>query len=172
MIDDSGYRPNVGIILCNRAGEVFWGRRRGHDGWQFPQGGIHSHETPEEALFRELHEEVGLGVDRVEMLGRTRDWLHYDLPPELRRRPPRRGRLSTGRRRDGGLRGQKQIWFLLRFTGQDADVQLDLSGRPEFDAWRWITYWQALEEIVAFKREVYRLALTELAPLAGGPTAG
>jgi putative (di)nucleoside polyphosphate hydrolase len=165
MIDDSGYRPNVGIILCNDAGRVFWGRRRGHDGWQFPQGGIHSHETPEEALFRELHEEVGLSTDRVEVLGRTRDWLHYDLPPELRRRPP-------ARHRHPGMRGQKQIWFLLRFTGRDTDVQLDLSGKPEFDAWRWITYWAALDEIVEFKREVYRLALNELAPLAGYPEAG
>src|SRR3990167_6044091 len=104
------------------------------------------------------------------MLGRTRDWLRYDLPPELRRRPPRRGRLSTGRRRDGGLRGQKQIWFLLRFTGQDADVQLDLSGRPEFDAWRWITYWQALEEIIDFKHKVYHQTLTKLTPLTNHST--
>jgi len=167
MIDENGYRPNVGIILSNSTGQVFWGRRSGHDGWQFPQGGIRSHETPEQALYRELHEEVGLVADRVEMLGQTRDWLHYDLPQELRRRPVRRQHRVTGRWRDSSLRGQKQIWFLLRFTGPDTDVQLDLSGKPEFDAWRWVTYWQPLEEIVAFKRDVYRQALTELAPLLG-----
>jgi putative (di)nucleoside polyphosphate hydrolase len=153
MIDEHGFRPNVGIILCNSRGHVFWGRRAGHNGWQFPQGGMKSHESPEQALYRELNEEVGLGPQQVEVLGRTRDWLHYELPQTLRRS------------RSGPFRGQKQIWFLLNFTGEDQDVQLTLSDRPEFDAWRWIEYWSALEQIIEFKREVYRQAMSELEPL-------
>lgn len=162
MIDESGYRPNVGIILCNRADRVFWGRRSGQDGWQFPQGGVHADESPEQALYRELYEEVGLGADKVEVLGRTRAWLRYDIPPEFRRRsancPPRRAA------RVPEFRGQKQIWFLLRLLGEDNAVRLDASGWPEFDTWRWIDYWRALDEIIAFKRDVYRQALTELEP--------
>jgi putative (di)nucleoside polyphosphate hydrolase len=169
MIDDNGYRPNVGIILCNTEGHVFWGRRCGHDGWQFPQGGIHGHETPEQALYRELQEEVGLTPGQVEVLGRTQAWLHYEIPDQFRRRVANgrcRGRTGTDSRPAGAaFRGQKQLWFLLRLTGRDSDVQLDASGRPEFDDWRWIEYWRALEEIVEFKRGVYRSALTELEPL-------
>lgn len=154
MIDDNGYRPNVGIILCNRRGQVFWGRRSGRNGWQFPQGGIDPDESAEQALFRELQEEVGLAPAQVEILGRTRDWLHYELPVEYLRRP-----------HGSAFRGQKQVWFLLRLLVDDRDVQLDTTERPEFDAWRWIEYWSAVEEIIDFKRDVYRRALTELDPL-------
>lgn len=152
MIDEHGYRPNVGIVLCNGRGQVFWARRCGRNGWQFPQGGIRAHETPEQAMFRELHEEVGLSPSLVEVLGRTRDWLRYDIPGEYRRPA-------------GVFRGQKQVWFLLRLLGQDADVRLDTSHKPEFDSWRWIDYWSAVEHIIAFKREVYQRALAELEPL-------
>lgn len=165
MIDDNGYRPNVGIVLCNQEGRVFWGRRCGRDGWQFPQGGIHGDETAEQALFRELREEVGLEPPHVEVVGRTRGWLHYDIPEQFRRSVVSnkcRGRQGVSQ---SVFRGQKQLWFLLRLVGRDRDVCLDLSGKPEFDAWRWIEYWHALDEIVAFKREVYRQALTELEPL-------
>jgi len=153
MIDEHGYRPNVGIILCNRDDRVFWARRSGQDGWQFPQGGIRPQENVERAMFRELREEVGLAPLHVEILGRTRDWLHYDIPSHYRRNP------------DNPFRGQKQIWFLLRLLGRDEDVRLDLSQRPEFDDWCWIEYWGALENIISFKREVYRRALAELEPL-------
>ena len=153
MIDESGYRPNVGIILSSEEGRVLWGRRRGQNGWQFPQGGIRAQETPEQALFRELHEEVGLRPDHVAVLGRTRGWLHYDIPDELRKPFS-----------DRQFKGQKQIWFLLRLVGTDDDVRLDLSPKPEFDGWRWIDYWSALEHIIDFKREVYRQALAELEP--------
>ncbi|MFL6624574.1 MAG: RNA pyrophosphohydrolase [Sulfurifustaceae bacterium] len=154
MIDEQGYRPNIGIVLCNNQSQVFWARRSRRDGWQFPQGGIKSHETPEQALYRELYEEVGLSELHVQVLGRTRDWLHYDIPDDYLRRNPQRH-----------FRGQKQIWFLLRLTGCDEDVCLERSDKPEFDAWRWIDYWSALDQIIPFKREVYRRALTELEPL-------
>ncbi len=152
MIDERGYRPNVGIVLCNERGQVFWARRCGRDGWQFPQGGIRVHETPEQAMFRELQEEVGLEPHLVEVLGRTSDWLLYDIPGEYLRR-------------SGPFRGQKQVWFLLRLLGRDDDVRLDASHKPEFDDWRWIDYWSAVEHIIDFKRDVYQRALTELEPL-------
>ncbi len=151
MIDRDGYRPNVGIIICNRKNEVFWGKRVKQHAWQFPQGGIDPGETPEVAMYRELHEEVGLQPQHVEILGRTRDWLRYDVPEQWLRRDWR-----------GNYRGQKQIWFLLRLVGRDTDVQLRASVKPEFDAWRWHEYWVPLESVVEFKREVYQLALSEL----------
>jgi putative (di)nucleoside polyphosphate hydrolase len=156
MIDETGYRPNVGIILCSQDDRVLWARRSGRNGWQFPQGGIKPHETPEQALFRELHEEVGLGPQHVEVLGRTNRWLRYEIPSKLRRPPSIRL-----------FKGQKQVWFLLRLLGSDEDVRLDLSDNPEFDDWCWIEYWSALENIIEFKREVYRQALAELEPLLG-----
>lgn len=154
MIDEHGYRPNVGIILCNRVNQVFWARRCGQDGWQFPQGGVRPQEPVEQAMYRELREEVGLSPAHIEVLGRTRDWLHYDIPDQYRRRNP-----------NSAFRGQKQIWYLLRLVGQDRDVRLDACERPEFDEWRWIEYWSALEHIISFKRAVYERALTELEPL-------
>jgi putative (di)nucleoside polyphosphate hydrolase len=151
MIDAEGFRANVGIILVNDAGRVFWGRRVGQNAWQFPQGGIKHDESPQQALFRELHEEIGLTRDDVEVLGATRDWLRYLIPRRyLRRdRPP--------------CIGQKQRWYLLRLTAGEDRIRLDADGTPEFDAWRWVDYWTPLTQIVTFKREVYRLALEELA---------
>jgi putative (di)nucleoside polyphosphate hydrolase len=154
MIDEHGYRPNVGIILCNRDNRVLWARRCGQSGWQFPQGGIKPHESPEQALFRELHEEVGLGPEHVHIVGRTRDWLRYDIPAQFRRSP-----------RATLFRGQKQIWFLLRLLGVDENVRLNACDHPEFDCWRWVDYWSPLGEIVEFKRGVYEQALRELEPL-------
>ncbi len=157
MIDENGYRPNVGIILCNRQGRVFWARRTGQDGWQFPQGGIKQSETVEQALFRELHEEIGLDPAHVALIGRTREWLHYDIPKMF---------LRSGRQTR--FRGQKQIWFLLRLVANEMNVRLDVTQDPEFDAWRWVDYWSPLDSIVEFKRHVYEQALTELAPLLAG----
>jgi len=152
MIDRDGYRPNVGIIICNWKNEVFWGKRVKEHSWQFPQGGIKAGETPERAMFRELHEEVGLGAAHVKILGRTRDWLRYEVPEQWVRREWR-----------GNYKGQKQIWYLLRLVGRDCDVHLRASEKPEFDAWRWNDYWVPLESVIAFKRDVYQLALNELA---------
>ncbi len=154
MIDKDGYRPNVGIILCNQQSQVFWARRCSRDGWQFPQGGIKHNETPEQALYRELYEEIGLKAEHVEVVGRTRGWLRYEIPKQYLRLPQQRP-----------FKGQKQIWFLLRLLGQEADFCLNASRTPEFDEWRWVDYWSPLEFIVDFKRNVYHSALTELAPL-------
>ncbi len=153
MLDKEGYRPNVGIILANQRNEVFWGKRVHQHAWQFPQGGIQRGETPLEAMYRELEEEIGLERPHVHILGRTRDWLRYEVPEQWMRR------VKDG---NGGYRGQKQIWFLLRMVGRDCDVRLRASGHPEFDAWRWHEYWVPLETVIDFKRDVYRKALREL----------
>ncbi|MEK6663836.1 MAG: RNA pyrophosphohydrolase [Pseudomonadota bacterium] len=151
MIDRDGYRPNVGIILCNAKNEVFWGKRIREHSWQFPQGGIDKGESPEQAMYRELHEEVGLQSHHVHILGRTKNWLRYEVPTHWIKREWR-----------SSYKGQKQIWFLLRLVGRDCDVSLRASGHPEFDAWRWSEYWVPLESVIEFKRDVYRLALNEL----------
>lgn len=152
MLDREGFRPNVGIILLNARNEVFWGKRIGQHSWQFPQGGIKYGETPEQAMYRELQEEVGLTPEHVKVIGRTRDWLRYEVPDKFLRREIR-----------GHYRGQKQIWFLLRMVGRDCDIKLRASEHPEFDAWRWHAYWVPLDSVIEFKRDVYQMALTELA---------
>jgi putative (di)nucleoside polyphosphate hydrolase len=157
MLDREGYRPNVGIVLLNSRNEVFWGKRVGQHSWQFPQGGIQHGESPEQAMYRELHEEVGLLPEHVQIIGRTRDWLRYDVPEEYLRRQ------NSTRVHRAAYRGQKQIWFLLRLVGLDSDIQLRASEHPEFDAWRWVPFWIQLDAVIDFKREVYQLALSELA---------
>ena len=163
MIDPDGYRPNVGIVLMHADGRVFWARRVRRDGWQFPQGGMNSDETPLEAMYRELREETGLGPDHVDVLGVTPGWLRYKLPPRAVRRQDRLVCI-----------GQKQVWFLLRLAGADSDIRLDLTDTPEFDQWRWVDYWYPVEHVVTFKRGVYACALKHLAPFAravAGPQA-
>jgi len=160
MIDAQGFRANVGIMLTDSQGHLFWARRVGQSGWQFPQGGIQVGENPEQALFRELAEEIGLRPEHVELLGSTKRWLRYRLPPRYQRRDATPLCI-----------GQKQIWFLLRFIGEESDVHLDASDAPEFDAWRWVDYWQPLDEVVFFKRRVYRQALSELERLLSPDTS-
>jgi len=151
MLDRDGFRPNVGIILLNQKNQVFWGKRIRTHSWQFPQGGIDRGETPEQALFRELQEEVGLQAEHVRIVARTRDWLRYEVPDRYIRKDAR-----------GHYKGQKQIWFLLQLVASDHALNLRASRHPEFDAWRWNEYWVPLESVVEFKRGVYELALTEL----------
>ncbi len=151
MLDREGFRPNVGIILLNQRNQVFWGKRIRSHSWQFPQGGIDRGETPEQAMYRELHEEVGLMPEHVSIVARTRDWLRYEVPDRFIRRDAR-----------GHYKGQKQIWYLLRLTAGDWQLNLRATAHPEFDAWRWHDYWVPLDVVVEFKRGVYELALTEL----------
>lgn len=151
MLDREGFRPNVGIIMLNANNEVWWGKRVREHSWQFPQGGIKYGESPEQAMFRELEEETGLLPQHVKIIGRTRDWLRYEVPDHFIKREIR-----------GHYRGQKQIWFLLRMVGRDCDVNLRASSHPEFDAWRWHDYWVPLDTVIEFKRGVYQMALQEL----------
>jgi len=153
MLDKEGYRPNVGIILLNDHNKVFWGKRAKQHSWQFPQGGIKHGETPEQAMYRELYEEIGLSPEQVRIVARTREWLRYEVPEQWIRRDLR-----------GNYRGQKQIWFLLRLIARECDVCLRRSEKPEFDAWRWNDYWIPQDSVIEFKRAVYQQALTELSP--------
>jgi len=151
VIDSDGFRPNVGIILVNSSGQVLWARRCGQDAWQFPQGGIKPDETAEQAMYRELQEEVGLAPTDVEILGVTRGWLRYRLPKRMIRRHSHPICI-----------GQKQKWYMLRMLSPDDAVQIDCCDKPEFDGWRWVSYWYPLGQVVSFKREVYRKAMREL----------
>ena len=156
VIDSDGFRPNVGIILANQHGQVLWARRIRQDAWQFPQGGINNGEPPEKAMYRELYEEIGLQPEDVGILACTRGWLRYRLPRRLVRKE--QYPLCIG---------QKQKWFLLKLLTSDDRVSVDHTPSPEFDYWRWVSYWYPLGQVVSFKREVYRRALRELAPRIG-----
>lgn len=150
MIDNDGYRPNVGIVICNKQGQVLWARRFGQHSWQFPQGGINLGETPEQAMYRELFEEVGLHRKDVRLLASTRNWLRYKLPKRLVRWDTKPVCI-----------GQKQKWFLLQLQCPDNGVNVQGSGTPEFDGWRWVSYWYPVRQVVSFKREVYRRVMKE-----------
>lgn len=153
MIDSKGYRANVGIILANSAGRLFWARRARQNAWQFPQGGMRQSEDPIDAMYRELEEETGLEPDHVELLGQTRRWLRYRLPARFVRRRSRPVCI-----------GQKQRWFALRLVANESAIDLHRSGHPEFDDWCWVDYWYPPDAVIFFKRQVYRQALRELAP--------
>lgn len=154
MIDTDGYRLNVGIILVNQERQVLWAKRIGQPAWQFPQGGIKAHEAPERAVLRELYEELGVRSKQVHILGHTKQWLKYDLPAHLIRYHQKPLCI-----------GQKQKWFMLRFTGKNEQIHLDQSEIPEFDQWEWVDYWYPLTQVIDFKYQVYEMALKELNPL-------
>lgn len=156
MIDADGFRPNVGLIIFNDAGKVLWAKRVGQDAWQFPQGGVQRNESPEQAAMRELHEEVGLYPEDVEIIACTEDWLPYRLPSHLIRQNSHPVCI-----------GQKQKWFLLKLLSSAREIKLDHAEKPEFDGWQWVSYWYPLNQVISFKRDVYRKALKELIkPLA------
>jgi putative (di)nucleoside polyphosphate hydrolase len=155
VIDPDGYRPNVGIVLMQESGRVFWARRIGHDGWQFPQGGMNSDETPSEAMYRELREETGLAPDQVSVLASTPGWLKYRLPNRFVRQSEKPLCI-----------GQKQVWFLLKLTADERHVRFDLADRPEFDSYCWVDFWYPLQNVVSFKRFVYERALRHFLPAA------
>jgi len=154
------YRPNVGAVLFNPRGLVFVARRAdlpnaegAPGGWQLPQGGIDTGEDARAAVLRELAEEIGTG--RAEIIGEHPDWLTYDLPPQL-----------VGVALGGRYRGQRQRWFALRFTGEDADIRLDLDPHPEFDAWRWVELSALPALAVDFKRPIYQVLARSFAGVA------
>ena len=154
MIDAEGFRANVGIVLCNDQGKLFWCRRAGAaDAWQFPQGGIKKNENTEAAMYRELKEEVGLLPEHVEIIASTEDWLRYWLPKQFIR-------YNT----HPVCIGQKQIWYLLRLIVDESHVNLANTRKPEFDYWCWIDYWDPAKQVIEFKRNVYEEALGQLAP--------
>lgn len=154
MIDREGFRANVGIILANDAGQLLLAKRIGQDAWQFPQGGIRRDESPQQAMYRELHEELGLRPADVEIIGETADWLRYKLPKKF----IRKGRKPL-------CIGQKQRWFLLRLLADESAVRFDASDTPEFDGWKWVDGDAPAEAVIYFKQDVYRKALAELVPL-------
>jgi len=155
QIDAHGFRANVGIVLIRDSGDVFLGGRRDGRGWQFPQGGVRQDESAEQALYRELREEIGLESADVEVLAATRSWLRYRLP-----------RRYVRRRSKPLCIGQKQRWFLLRMLGGEERLRFDLTTEPEFDSWRWVDYWSPVREVIYFKRNVYARALEELGRMA------
>ncbi len=152
MIDSEGYRQNVGIVICNPAGQLLWAKRCGQHAWQFPQGGINVGESTEQAMYRELYEEVGLGPKAVRLLSITRHWLHYQIPKRLIRWHSKPLCI-----------GQKQKWFLLCLQGDEQCVNIRATDTPEFDDWRWVSYWYPVRQAVSFKRNVYRQVLQEFA---------
>lgn len=164
MVDRDGFRPNIGIVIVNSRNQVFWAQRVRDHAWQFPQGGIDFGESPVQAMYRELREETGLLPEHVAVLGRTRNWLRYEVPDRFIKR---RG---AGHR--GHFRGQKQIWFLLRLVGPERDICLCATDHAEFEAWSWKNYWMPVDAIVEFKREVYRCALAELSRFLRGSITG
>lgn len=148
------YRMGVGVVLFNAEGLVFVGRRidQTAEAWQLPQGGIDEGETPRQAALRELKEEVG--TDKARIIAETRDWIDYDLPPDL-----------VGSVWKGRYRGQRQKWFAARFLGADSDIDI-ATKHPEFDAWRWAPFDQIPQLIVPFKRDLYRRIVEEFRHLA------
>lgn len=157
MIDSQGYRLNVGIIVCNESNQLLLCKRFGKpNAWQFPQGGIDQNEQPLDAMYRELDEELGLAPQDVTIMAESTDWLAYDLPKEFRRYHSKPLCI-----------GQKQKWFLLRLQSPDSSIRFDLSAEQEFDEWQWVDYWDPVQRVIEFKRDVYQNILSEFAPVLG-----
>ncbi len=152
-VDAQGYRPNVGIIVCNASNQLLFAKRSGLDAWQFPQGGIKSGESLEEAMYRELQEEIGLHPDDVTILGQTEEWVTYSFGSEKT--------TSLGER----YIGQKQIWFLLRLLSEDSRIVLTNGEYHEFESWEWVSYDYPLSHIVSFKKEIYEKTLAYFRPI-------
>jgi len=154
MIDSDGFRPNVAMVIMNNDSQVFWAQRSNNDGWQFPQGGMNTDETPVEAMYRELHEETGLAEKHVQLLGATPGWLRYQLPRRFQRSQCKPLCI-----------GQKQVWFLLKLHDDNVQFDFKTTGEPEFRDFRWVDFWYPADNVIRFKRRVYRQALTLLEPM-------
>jgi len=158
MIDPDGFRPNVAIVIMKDDRQVLWAHRKNSDGWQFPQGGMRTDETPLEAMYRELREETGLKQEHVEVLGTTPGWLRYRLPRRYQRVNSKPLCI-----------GQKQVWFLLQLMADESAVTLDSTSNPEFYEYRWVDFWYPVENVIEFKRKVYHRALSLLEPMTTQP---
>ena len=154
MIDNEGYRANVGIVITNDKQQVLLAKRYQKDNWQLPQGGVDKGESELEALFRELNEEVGLSPEDVEVIAKTPKWLRYNLPNYHIRRTQKPICI-----------GQKQVWFLLKLTCEENNIKLDTHSDIEFEDWAWVDYWYPIEEVIDFKKSIYEDMLKSLAPV-------
>ncbi len=151
-----GYRPNVGLVVFNAAGQVWIGHRYGVNGdhaWQFPQGGVDEGEDLEAAALRELWEETG--IKSVEPMGRTKDWIVYDFPPEV----------LANKKIGKNFKGQKQIWFAYRFVGDESEINLKAHHEQEFSRWEWCAMDKVIDRVVHFKRDSYRKVIAEFKAL-------
>jgi len=154
MLDSRGFRTNVGIVLLNNSYQVLWAKCTDKNIWQFPQGGINENESPIDAMYRELYEEIGLKPNEVKVLTQTRNWLSYYLPEKLIRYNTSSEQLCVG---------QTQKWFLLKLCASDRHITLDSAEHQEFECFNWVSYWYPLGNVVFFKRDVYRQVLKEFA---------
>ena len=153
IIDKNGYRANVGIVLMNRQKELFFAKRRYQSGWQFPQGGIHLGETPENAMYRELLEETGLTENDIELLSESNNWYQYKIPKK---------HLRKSKKGKPFVIGQKQKWFLLKLTSADKAISLTSPSKfQEFDSWKWVDPALPAKKVIRFKQHVYEQVLTE-----------
>lgn len=153
-ISPDGLRKGVGIVLMSRSGQLFWGKRVGYNsGWQFPQGGLHPHESVLTGMYRELREEVGLTSESVRVVASTQQWLTYYLPKNFRRYHQKPLCI-----------GQKQKWFLLELQGPDETIQIAADRKPEFTEWVWVDYWYPLKHVISFKWKIYSQVLDEFKP--------
>jgi len=150
-IKEKGYRLNVGIIVANSEGKLLYCKRKKSNNWQFPQGGIDRNEDPFLAALRELYEEVGIQKDKVKLIKESENWYKYDLPSKYKK--------NNFLWND--FKGQKQKWFLFKLT-EEVLIDLNNENNPEFDEFDWVDYWKPLDEIVEFKREIYKKVLSEL----------
>ena len=153
VIDNNGYRANIGIVLMNQHKELFFAKRKYQSGWQFPQGGIKLGETPENAMYRELLEEIGLTKNDTELLSESNHWYQYKIPKKHLRKS-KKGKIS--------VIGQKQKWFLLKLTGSDEAISLTHASKfQEFDSWKWVDPALPARQVIGFKQQVYEQVLTE-----------
>jgi len=153
VIDKNGYRANVGIVLINQQKELFFAKRKYQSGWQFPQGGIQLGETPENAMYRELLEEIGLTKNDTELLSESSRWYQYKIPKK---------HLRKSKKGKPFVIGQKQKWFLLKLKGSDEAISLaNISKFQEFDKWRWVDPALPAMQVIGFKQQVYEQVLTE-----------
>ena len=154
LLQQKKYRPNVAVIIVNQSGKVLWCRRKQHDGWQFPQGGIDKGETPVEAVLRETKAEGGLDENDIEIVYESQQWFKYQVPKEKRKRYFKKDI----------FKGQKQKWFLAKLLSDDSKINLRANMPVEFDEWVWANYWYPLHSVIAFKKEIYKKALLTILP--------